>query len=444
MSSTGVRAGSTLLDSRRSRPGRSRSPSFSGGDLDPVRSRSLNLRVVEGLARSRSVERLVELLGLLHDDRACWTAVSVGASIRYRTNVSAASSMSSRTSSRPLISAWMSSRSNGVTKVASRRWPISWLISSPRCSSAGSRPPGPRAGRRSGASPRGDGPLPGRSRHPRRRGRRSARRAGSGGVARWVLREPELALGAAGRLGETDPVQRHASSGRPPAVGDGDRVPRPRRLCDARGRMDWIFIAFVGAARDRAGDRESASPSTGSARSTRPARRLLPERTARTATVRRGSRGGPADAGPPAPGASRRVGVRARPAGPQRRLPGRPDGRRDRPSRRRRPGRARERRRPPPPAPAAGEPPRPDDAGGLRRRPGRGPGRDARARAAARRASSGSAGRTVRSSSSGPGARRSTASGSSSRTSRSCAGSSRSGPSSSTTCRTSCGRRCRP
>ena len=97
-----------------------------------------------------------------------------------------------------------------------------------------------------------------------------------------------------------------------------------------------------------------------------------------------GSRRRPLDAGPPAPRPPRRIGVRARPAGPQRRLPGRPHGRRDRPPRRRRPGRARERRRSPPAAPAAGEPARPDDPGGLRRRPGRGPGRGGPRRAAAR------------------------------------------------------------
>ena len=67
---------------------------------------------------------------------ACWTATAVGASIRYRMNVSAASSMKSRTSSRALISAWMSSRSKGVTNVDSSRRPISWLISSPRCSAS--------------------------------------------------------------------------------------------------------------------------------------------------------------------------------------------------------------------------------------------------------------------------------------------------------------------
>ena len=50
--------------------------------------------------------------------------------------MSAASSMKSMTSSRALISAWMSSRSNGVTNVDSSRRPISWLSSSPRCSAS--------------------------------------------------------------------------------------------------------------------------------------------------------------------------------------------------------------------------------------------------------------------------------------------------------------------
>src|SRR3990172_9189931 len=50
--------------------------------------------------------------------------------------VSAISSMRSSTSSRPLMRAWMSSRSKGVTKVVLSLLPMAWLSSSPWCSMA--------------------------------------------------------------------------------------------------------------------------------------------------------------------------------------------------------------------------------------------------------------------------------------------------------------------
>src|SRR5438445_610093 len=39
--------------------------------------------------------------------------------------------MRSRTSSSPLMSEWISSRSNGVTNVASSRWPVPWAMLPP-------------------------------------------------------------------------------------------------------------------------------------------------------------------------------------------------------------------------------------------------------------------------------------------------------------------------
>ena len=96
-------------------------------DLDPV--------LLQALEAAQVREGLVELLALLDDDCGLWTATAVGASIRYRMKVSAASSMKSMTSSIALISAWISSRSNGVTNVDSTL-AISWLRSSPRCSAS--------------------------------------------------------------------------------------------------------------------------------------------------------------------------------------------------------------------------------------------------------------------------------------------------------------------
>ena len=194
----------------------------------------------------------------------------------------------------------MSSRSKGVTKVASSRWPI---VVADLVAAVLGRPDLGRPRLRLVVGPEhrleAGGPRRGRSRHPRRTGRRSARRGGSGGVARWSSGGRRWA-GARPADGRDRPGAAHARRGALQPIGDGDRVPRPRTAvrCSRPNGLDLHRLRR--AARDRAGDRQRRGPSTGSDSSMRPVRRSL--RTgAPTATPDEDPRRRPPDAGPPAP-----------------------------------------------------------------------------------------------------------------------------------------------
>ena len=338
--------------------------------------------------------------------------------------MSAASSMKSSTSSSALIRAWMSSRSKGVTNVVLSRRPISWLISSPRCSASRiSR--GALLGLVVGAEHR-------------------LEMAGRAEDVRGILDE---------HVEEALLARDEAQSHRP--QGSRRRPLGPRRVMRSsavdnlgpvivfvrRCRRSLLAVA-LGYAWSRGaharGDRRVAARSSPSAApwgirdlARRGAHRRRP-RSPRCAAPasRRGSRvrPGPAAARPRLPRRPRsasgivradddlRVEIANTAAHvflrPRAGLDRRPDGDRGL-------------RRPRVEAIAHGRP-----RGRLVQRRGHAGGR--------------ATGRAPAPSSSAPGARRSAASGSSSRTSPSCGGSSASGPSSSTTCRTSCARRSRP
>ena len=286
----------------------------------------------------------------------------------------------------------MSSRSNGVTNVASSRWPISWLISSPRCSVA----------RISAA--RASALVVG----PEHRLEQARAAEDVRGILHEQVEEPLVARDQAETQGTVLRVGRLRElwAGSGPSRGvvrrSGRRgrlrVPRPARTVRSSPRWTGSSIGFVGSPRDRARGRRRARPrprppARGCPRRDRPdddrgaSRRLGSLDRRGRAGRRRGRRR--ADPDPPPPRPARRIGVRARPAGPERVLPGRPHGRRHRPARRRRPGRARECRRPHPPPPPAGLASRPDGDRDVPRRPGRGADRGCPGRRARRRASSG-------------------------------------------------------
>src|SRR5262245_31027938 len=133
-------------------------------------------------------------------------------------------------SSRPLIRPWMSSRSSGVTNVDSRRWPMSWLISSPRCSVwriSAARDSGSSYVRSIASSWRApartfSASSTNRSKNRSSRGMRR-RRTGSSGLGATVG-------SAGGRLG-----QRRACTGY-----------RAHRACAMLANVDWVVIAFIG------------------------------------------------------------------------------------------------------------------------------------------------------------------------------------------------------
>src|SRR5690349_8345834 len=137
----------------------------------------------------------------------------------------------------------MSSRSKGVTNVASSRWPISWLISSPRCSVARIS-----AARASGGSYVRS--IASSWRAPTRTFAASStnrsKKRSSRGISRRRTRGPPSARpeeGGSGREGSSSAARQALGSGGRPAA---DRVPRPSGRCAMLGAVDWILVAFVG------------------------------------------------------------------------------------------------------------------------------------------------------------------------------------------------------
>src|SRR5215212_3784549 len=142
----------------------------------------------------------------------------------------------------------MSSRSNGVTNVASSRWPMSWLISSPRCSVA--RISAARASGwsyvRSIASRRRAPPRTFAASSAKRSKNRSSRginrRRNSGSSmdrgARTGVDATRRGSGVVGSDGMPEQDRRRARG--------PDSVPRPVGRCAMLGSMDLIFVGFVG------------------------------------------------------------------------------------------------------------------------------------------------------------------------------------------------------